>query len=142
METRAPDDLVAVDQSDVSLPAGQPTSDRDRLAADLYRLEWEADLYATPRGPVTEKYEARANRLIAAQNTRHPFLARGQVYKNKVGATVRLLGPAHYGVDALPAQVIGNLWWAEDGYTFMTRRILITPEGLIEAGYELQETTA
>jgi hypothetical protein len=35
-------------------------------AKDLYRLEWDADLYATPRGTDTERYEERAKRLLAA----------------------------------------------------------------------------
>lgn len=42
------------------------TNERDELAEDLYRLEWQADLYATPRGACTEKYERRAARLRAA----------------------------------------------------------------------------
>ena len=39
---------------------------REVLAAALYRLEWDADLYATPRGRETERYERRADRLRAA----------------------------------------------------------------------------
>lgn len=46
-----------------------------RLAAALYRLEWDADLYATPRGRETERYERRAQRLAAAL----PHLAPGQI---------------------------------------------------------------
>lgn len=34
------------------------------LAKALYALEWDADLYATPRGPTTDLYEARATRLM------------------------------------------------------------------------------
>jgi hypothetical protein len=43
-----------------------PTEAVRALAAALYRLEWEADLYATPRGATTERYERRARRLTAA----------------------------------------------------------------------------
>lgn len=40
--------------------------EREELARELYRLEWDADLYATPRGAYTERYERRADRLISA----------------------------------------------------------------------------
>lgn len=47
-------------------PPGAPTPDSARiLAADLYALEWDADLYATPRSATTERYENRAHRLLA-----------------------------------------------------------------------------
>lgn len=41
-------------------------SDRDELAAALYRLEWDADLYFPPRSLVTVSYERRAERLLAS----------------------------------------------------------------------------
>ena len=36
------------------------------LAAALYRLQWDVDLYATPRGPEAKQYERRAKKLMAA----------------------------------------------------------------------------
>lgn len=36
------------------------------VATALYRLEWQADLYATHRGSATERYESRARRLLAS----------------------------------------------------------------------------
>lgn len=36
----------------------------EELAAELYRLEWDANLYDTPRGEATRLYESRAARLI------------------------------------------------------------------------------
>ncbi len=55
-----------------------------QLAAALYNLEWEADLYATPHNDVTSTYEGRARRLLgsewmqsvntraAEESTKHP----------------------------------------------------------------------
>jgi len=70
---------------------------REALAAALYRLEWDADLYATPRGGYTERYERRADRLLASPALDAVVAERGAALAEDV---IARLGKYRTGLDS------------------------------------------
>lgn len=89
--------------------------------------------------PVIERedigvYERSADAILAA-GWRPPALSlQPGLYRNTLGAEVH--------VDGLnvSANVIGGTWWAhQDGGLFGTTRLLVTPQGMQDAGYETRE---
>lgn len=83
-------------------PASETSTEPDlvkAMAREIYRMEWKADLYATPYGPVVSKYERLARSMLDS-----PVVA--QIKKES--ARDALLNAAELAFPALANEVSGH----------------------------------